>query len=812
MESRQNWPVSSLSLLLLFNLLFIILVNSVSATDSSFTSVAAYTPPDSYLIDCGSPQDTKLDDGRTFKSDSASRSYLETNEEVQTSVDSISVKAFSVSSSALPLFRSARILTAVSKYTFYITRPGWHWVRFYFHPLPHPVYNLTSAVFSVTTDEFVLLHDFFVKDSSALVFKEYLFNVSSDRFSLLFKPKERSFAFINAIEVVSAPDGLISDSASTVPQGGTLNGLFQHAFEVCYRLNVGGPTITPLNDTLSRTWLPDTPYNVFPQGAQNASIIPSAVKYQQSGATPYIAPNWVYATADEMAESETLQPNFNLTWQMNVDPGFSYLIRMHFCDVVSQALNDLYFNVYINSMMSVSCLDLSSINNALSTAYYTDFVLNASSIRNGSVRVQVGPASGVQSGISNAILNGLEVIKISNSVRSLDGLFGFDGSGGGRRTMKIAAGVGLAMSVTAMLVLAIVCIRWQQRPQDWEKGNSFSSWHLPLRSRQSFFLNSKSSSRTSSIFGSRKSRNTGYSSYFSNQGLGRYFSFSELQNATQNFDEKAVIGVGGFGKVYLGVFEDGTKMAIKRGNPGSEQGINEFQTEIQMLSKLRHRHLVSLVGFSDEQSEMILVYEYMANGPLRDHIYGSKKKPLSWKQRLEICIGAARALPREQVNLAEWAMQCRRKGVLDKIIDPHIAASINEESLKTYVEAAEKCLAEHGVDRPGMGDVLWNLEYALQLQETSSQTQTDLPGDKNTSDHIIAFEKPTGRVRGEDTGVSAGDDSQVTVTSPLFSQIGNFQGSNQQVARTLLQICFQDSETYNQKLQLACGKFLGEMM
>jgi serine/threonine protein kinase len=475
----------------------------------------------------------------------------------------------------------------------------------------------------------------------------------------------------------------------------------------------------------------------------------------------------------------------------------------------------------------------------------------------------------MQSGISNAILNGLEVIKISNSVRSLDGLFGVDGSSGGGRTMKIVAGAGLAMGVTAMLLLAIVCIRWQQRPRDWEKRNSISSWLLPLHTSQSFFSNSKSSSRRSSIFGSRTSK-SGFSSYFSNQGLGRYFSFSELQNATQNFDEKAVIGVGGFGKVYLGVFEDGTKMAIKRGNPGSEQGINEFQTEIQMLSMLRHRHLVSLVGFSDEQSEMILVYEYMANGPLRDHIYGSKKAPLSWKQRLEICIGAARglhylhtgaaqgiihrdvkttnilvdenlvakvsdfglskaapmeqqyvstavkgsfgyldpeyfrrqqlteksdvysfgvvlfevlcarpvlnpALPREQVNLAEWAMQCHRKGVLNKIIDPHIAGSINEESLKTYVEAAEKCLAEHGADRPGMGDVLWNLEYALQLQETSSQTQTDLPEDKSTS-HIIAFEKPNGKVCGGDSGVSVSDDSQVTVTSPLFSQIENFQG------------------------------------
>ncbi|RZC58576.1 hypothetical protein C5167_005898 [Papaver somniferum] len=869
MGGEKNGVVSPLPISISLLLFFFLLI--LSFADPSFsqphsTPSLSFNPADNYLVNCGSPQPTKLEDGRTFKSDSQTASLLSTDEDIQTSVSSINNKD-AASSSVSPLYLTARIFCEESTYTFFVSRPGRHWVRLYFFPVFHPKYNLSTASFSVVTDKVVLLHDFTIPSADTPVFKEYLVNVASDRFSLKFSPKKNSFAFINAIELVSAPDALVSDSATVLPAS-DFKGLSEYALEVSYRLNVGGPLISPANDTLKRLWLPDDGFMKHPEAATNASVTATAVKYPEDGATPLIAPHWVYSTAKQMGDSATVNPNFNLTWEMGVDPTFSYLIRLHFCDIVSKTLNDLYFNVYVNGIMGSSGLDLSGKTGGLSTAYYLDFVLNASSITNGTVRVQVGPGR-VESGNPNAILNGLEVMKISNEAGSLDGLFAVDGTfvgpSRGVTTMKIIAGVGLLMGVTAMLLLASVFVRWHKRPNDWEKCNSFSSWLLPLHASHSSFMSSKSGSHQ---FGSNKSK-SGYSSFFSSAlGLGRYFTFAEIQEATKNFDENAVVGVGGFGKVYLGEQEDGTKLAIKRGSASNEQGINEFQTEIQMLSKLRHRHLVSLIGYCDENSEMILVYEYMANGPLRDHLYGSNLPHLTWKQRLEICIGSARglhylhtgtaqgiihrdvkttnilldenlvakvsdfglskaaqmgtavstavkgsfgyldpeyfrrqqlteksdvysfgvvlfevlcarpalnpALPREQVNLAEWAMQWHKKGLLEKIIDPKIAGTINSGSLKKFAEAAEKCLADYGVDRPSMGDVLWNLEYALQLQEASTST----PEPVDDMPKIKAPDQPKEKDdddRDEAPIITITDNSTIA-DSPLFSQLAGFQG------------------------------------
>ncbi|XP_023755157.1 receptor-like protein kinase FERONIA isoform X1 [Lactuca sativa] len=126
----------------------------------------------------------------------------------------------------------------------------------------------------------------------------------------------------------------------------------------------------------------------------------------------------------------------------------------------------------------------------------------------------------------------------------------------------------------------------------------------------------------------------------------RKFEFPEILLATANFDESLVIGKGGFGKVYKGNIINGKSLvvaAIKRLDSMSTQGATEFWAEVEMLSKLRHCHLVSLFGYCNHEKEKILIYEYMPNGTLEDHLH-KLGTPLSWLQRLKICISAARGL------------------------------------------------------------------------------------------------------------------------------------------------------------------------
>ncbi|KAI3676117.1 hypothetical protein L1987_85716 [Smallanthus sonchifolius] len=147
-------------------------------------------------------------------------------------------------------------------------------------------------------------------------------------------------------------------------------------------------------------------------------------------------------------------------------------------------------------------------------------------------------------------------------------------------------------------------------------------------------------------------KNSPFASWDPDKGSGgrpqlkgaRSFTFEELKACTNNFSAAANIGSGGYGMVYRGSLPNRELVAIKRAQHGSTQGGLEFKTEIELLSRVHHKNLVSLVGFCFDAGEQMLVYEYIVNGTLKDSLSGRKGIRLDWMRRLKITLGAARGL------------------------------------------------------------------------------------------------------------------------------------------------------------------------
>jgi serine/threonine protein kinase len=124
------------------------------------------------------------------------------------------------------------------------------------------------------------------------------------------------------------------------------------------------------------------------------------------------------------------------------------------------------------------------------------------------------------------------------------------------------------------------------------------------------------------------------------------YSLAKVIIATDNF--KIQIGKGGFGPVYYGNLEDGQEVAIKVLDVKSSQGPSEFFNEVDVLSRVSHRNLVSLIGYCLEDNQQMLIYEYMHKGSLYDHLYGdsstSANEQLDWTTRLHIALNASQGL------------------------------------------------------------------------------------------------------------------------------------------------------------------------
>ncbi|KAJ7519627.1 hypothetical protein O6H91_20G062300 [Diphasiastrum complanatum] len=229
-------------------------------------------------------------------------------------------------------------------------------------------------------------------------------------------------------------------------------------------------------------------------------------------------------------------------------------------------------------------------------------------------------------------------------------------SGGSTKSSSVSVGgiVGaLVGAISIVLLIAVGCLVYRRR----------RSRFIRIQGPNTVVVHPGDSGRDPEVVkivvaGNGTNGNTSQSHSRSNSGPSEVqvveagnllISIQVLRNATKNFSEQTILGRGGFGVVYRGELDDGTNIAVKRMEAAvvSNKGSKEFQAEIAVLTKVRHRHLVALLGYCIEGNERLLVYEYMPQGTLSQHLFEYESlglKPLSWKQRLSIALDVARGM------------------------------------------------------------------------------------------------------------------------------------------------------------------------
>ncbi|KAI9121130.1 hypothetical protein K1719_008163 [Acacia pycnantha] len=197
-------------------------------------------------------------------------------------------------------------------------------------------------------------------------------------------------------------------------------------------------------------------------------------------------------------------------------------------------------------------------------------------------------------------------------------VYGFDADGS-KKSSHTGLIIGVVVAVVIVLVLVLLAViyavRQRKRAKRSAELNPFVNWEL-----------NKNSGKAPQLKGAR------------------WFSLEDLKKYTNNFSEDNTVGSGGYGKVYRAVLPTGELVAIKRAAKESMQGSGEFKTEIELLSRVHHKNLVSLAGFCFDKGEQMLVYEYIPNGTLMDSLSGKSEIKMDWMRRLKVALGAARGL------------------------------------------------------------------------------------------------------------------------------------------------------------------------
>ncbi|XP_073145571.1 receptor-like kinase TMK3 [Henckelia pumila] len=248
----------------------------------------------------------------------------------------------------------------------------------------------------------------------------------------------------------------------------------------------------------------------------------------------------------------------------------------------------------------------------------------------------------------------------------------------------VAAAAGFTFFIILAAVIAVYCFRKRKKTKQ-------ATTSVVIHPKDS--LDHDNMVKISVVDGSGSETHSG--SVSENKELG--ISLQVLRNVTNNFSQENEVGRGGFGVVYKGELENGTRVAVKRMESGviSAKALDEFRAEIEVLSRVSHRHLVSLLGFSTEGNERLLVYEYMPHRALSRHLFRWKSvdlKPLSWAKRLVIALDVARGV--EYLHtLTHQTFIHRDLKSANILLDDNFRAKVSDFGLVKLAPDAERSIA-----------------------------------------------------------------------------------------------------------------------
>ncbi|KAF8687031.1 hypothetical protein HU200_043312 [Digitaria exilis] len=200
----------------------------------------------------------------------------------------------------------------------------------------------------------------------------------------------------------------------------------------------------------------------------------------------------------------------------------------------------------------------------------------------------------------------------------------------------------------------------------------------------------------------------------------RVFDLDELRSATNGFSRALKVGEGGFGSVYRAFFRSAgggrVVLAVKRLNQRSLQGHKQWLAEVQFLGVLEHPNLVKLIGYcavdSDTDKQRLLVYEFMPNKTLDDHLFNRVHPPLSWRLRLQIMIGAARGLD----YLHEGVRKFRDFKASNVLLDPEFKPKLSDFGLAREGPTEGKTHVSTAVSTPVANWPMPSIPYAMSLR------------------------------------------------------------------------------------------------